>query len=116
MKDQTSTAHHVHGMSGTKLYQIWRAIKKRCKNPNDKEYDIYGGRCITIFPEWEHDFQAFYDYVSSLQHFGEAGYTIDRINNDGNYEPDNIRFATLHEQAVNRRKRRWHKKPRIKEV
>lgn len=91
-------------MSGTKIYKVWKKIKYRCLNPNSREYKYYGARGITIAEEWKEDFQAFYNYVSQLPHFGEEGYSLDRINNDGNYEPGNLRYATPKEQARNTRK------------
>ena len=92
-----------HGLSNNTIYQTWADIKKRCFNPNCKSYKHYGARGISIFPAWIKDFQAFYNYVSKLPHFGEKGYTLDRINNDGNYEPDNIRWADWKTQNRNRR-------------
>ena len=59
-----------------------------------------------MFAEWIHDFQKFYDYVSKLPHFGEEGYTLDRIDNDGNYEIGNLRWADKTTQSRNRRGRR----------
>lgn len=78
-------------------------MKDRCGNPRNKRYEDWGGRGITVCDEWKNDFQAFYDYVSKLSHFGEAGYSLDRINNDGNYEPNNVRWATRIEQNNNKR-------------
>lgn len=92
-----------HEMSHSKIYRTWKDIKTRCFSPNCKNYHNYGGRGITMFPEWINDFQKFYDYVSKLPHFGEEGYTLDRINNDGNYEPDNLRWADSKTQRRNRR-------------
>ena len=92
-----------HGMANSKLYGTWKGIKRRCLNTNAPNYKHYGGRGITICEEWRNDFQAFYDYVSKLEHFGEEGYTLDRINNDGNYEPNNLRWADRATQARNRR-------------
>lgn len=92
-----------HGLIHHRLYRIWGCMKTRCLNPKDEHFPLYGGRGITICDEWKDDFQAFYDYVSLLPHFGEKGYSLDRINNDGNYEPDNVRWATATEQANNKR-------------
>lgn len=93
----------IHGMAGTSLYKIWNGIVKRCTNPNCIGYKYYGGRGISIADEWRHDFQAFHGYIICLSHYGEKGYSIDRINNDGNYVPGNLRFATRHEQSHNSR-------------
>lgn len=78
-------------------------MKKRCYNPKDEHFKYWGARGIAVCDEWLQSFQAFYDYVSQLPHFGEKGYTLDRINNDGNYEPGNVRWATAKEQIHNRR-------------
>ena len=83
----------------TKEYQAWLAIKTRCYNINYKFYYRYGGRGIKVCDEWINNFQAFFD------HIGEApsiDHSIDRINNNGNYEPGNVRWATSYEQRANR--------------
>lgn len=87
----------------TKVYRRWRAMKERCNNPNNKAYKNYGARGIYVCNEWNHDFQAYFDYVSKLDHFGEDGYTLDRIDNDKGYEPGNVRWATKSEQERNKR-------------
>lgn len=92
-----------HGLTHTKVHGIWQGIKRRCFNANVKEFMNYGGRGITVCDEWNNDFQTFYDYVSQLPHFGEAGYSLDRINNNGNYEPGNVKWSTRTEQGNNKR-------------
>lgn len=93
-----------HGFGGTRIYQTFQDMKQRCKNPKNKFFKDYGGRGIAVCYMWENDFSAFFDHVSQLPHYGEKGYSLDRIDNDGNYEPGNVRWATAHEQMLNRRK------------
>jgi len=93
-----------HGKSNTTIYKCWADIKQRCNNPKDCRYYDYGGRGIKICRQWEEDFENFYKYVSKLENFGKRGYSIDRINNDDGYRPGNVRFATISQQNLNRRK------------
>lgn len=95
-----------HGHAYEPIYRVWKNMKSRCFNKNTKSYKDYGQRGITICEEWKKDFNKFYEYVSKLPHFNEKGYSIDRINNNGNYEPSNIRWATNKEQVNNRRNRK----------
>lgn len=90
-----------HGLRRSRIYKIWANMKTRCFNPNNSKYPRYGGRGITVYPAWIDDFQAFYDYVSKLEHFGEKGYSLDRIDNNGNYEPENLRWANAKTQRCN---------------
>lgn len=93
-----------HDKWGTKVYKVWDNMRSRCLNPNSTGYKNWGGRGITIYEEWINSFDRFYEYVSKLPHFGEQGYSFDRINVNGNYEPGNVRWATYKEQTENRRK------------
>lgn len=93
----------THGMRHAKIYNTWCNMKARCYNPNKKDYKNYGGRGIVVYDKWKDNFQAFYDYVSKLQHYGEKGYTLNRIDNDGNYAPNNVEWSTDIEQANNKR-------------
>jgi hypothetical protein len=89
------------------LFRLWYEIIRRCTDPKRKAYANYGGRGIRICDEWRQSFVAFRDYVIQLAHCGEEGYSLDRIDNGGNYEPGNLRWATRSEQARNKRNTRW---------
>lgn len=89
-----------HGLSNTHLYGVWSGMKRRCLNPKVERYKSYGGRGITICDEWLNDFQSFYDWA--MAHGYADGLSIDRIDVNGNYCPDNCRWVDETIQANNR--------------
>lgn len=91
----------THGLRNHKIYHAYNAMKSRVLNLKNKYYKSYGGRGITICNEWKNDFKAFYDW--SIKNGYKEGLSIDRINNDGNYEPSNCRWATRNIQQRNTR-------------
>ena len=92
-----------HGMSKTKTYKNWIGVLMRCYNKNNLEYHNYGGRGIIVCDEWKNSFSCFYNWCKN-KYFENA--QLNRINNDGNYEPDNCRFVTPKENNRNKRNNR----------
>ena len=99
---QIRKRNSTHGLSRTPEYNAWLNMNKRCYNENDPRYKWYGARGIFVCPEWRHDFAQF---LRDMGPKPSPKHSIDRINNDGNYEPRNCRWATWKQQQNNRRPR-----------
>ena len=102
---QRRNKFRTHGKSNTRLYEIWTDMKQRCLNPNQKVYKYYGGRGITICQEWIDDFMSFYDWA--LENGYQDNLTIDRIDVNSGYEPNNCRWVTMETQLRNTRRNRF---------
>ena len=106
----SSNKHHP-------LYTCWKSLRSRCNNPNNKNFKDYGGRGITVCEQWD-DFIVF---TNDMGPKPTPKHSIDRINNDGPYSPDNCRWSTKKEQCLNQRMRKdanldswWRKNKSLK--
>ena len=99
---KTAKLNTTHGMRYTKEYECWKSMKQRCSNPNKDGYKNYGGRGIKVCDRWLNSFENFYADMGPKP----VGHSIDRINNDGNYEPKNCKWSSNSDQAYNRRPKR----------
>lgn len=105
-KKRTSKAITTHGLRRHPLYSRWKSMRQRCLDEKHASYEYYGGRGITICPEWAGGPESFIKHAETLPNHDKSWATIDRIKNDEGYKPGNIRFVDRHIQSVNQRKRK----------
>lgn len=105
-RERVSQANHstrkTHGLRDHPLYATWVGMRQRCNNPKNPSYASYGGRGIKVDPRWN-DLATFISDVESEIGVRPPGKSLDRKENDGNYEPGNVQWADAHQQAINQR-------------
>lgn len=100
--------NYKHGLSYLKEYDTFLNLRARCNKSNHPDYKNYGARGIRVYGGWLVNPKLFIDYIKALPNYGVKGLTLDRINNDGNYEPGNLRWATRATQTANSRVNNKH--------
>jgi hypothetical protein len=103
MPEKVKARKVTHGLAGTDNYQRWHRIIARCYNPATLQYKDWGGRGIEVCEQWRNDVVAFCQWIDENLGPCPDGWSLDRIDNDGNYEPGNLRWASRSTQAKNRR-------------
>ena len=98
----TTLCQGTKGRMGAK--NVWRGMKERCHSPTSRAYKNYGARGIKVYEPWRNSYDEFLAYVSTLPGFGEPNVQLDRIDNDGDYEPGNVRWVTQKVQLNNCRR------------
>lgn len=94
-------------------FRIWANIKNRCENENHPRYKSYGGRGIIVCESWSSSFQ---NFINDMGKIPSEKHSIERVDNDGNYEPSNCKWATIYEQSRNKRSNVWIEYNGIKKI
>lgn len=95
---EISNPHERNGSTANPEYEVWKKMRHRCNNPNDKRYDIYGAKGVTVCKRWQHSFN---NFIEDMGRRPSNKYSIERLDSNGNYEPSNCVWATSKQQANN---------------